>query len=160
MEKKIFSLIIALMTMLLALPTMAQSTSQTPAERLFARYYDHHSPSVRVINLNKEGIKKLFSGTTEEAKYKIIINHTTSATILFFSSPGTELVSKIQQDISGLKNAGYTKDPTEEASYYLVKNDRVVEQIGMEQENGNVMILITKCDIQKNEFEAINNVAE
>lgn len=161
MEKKIFSLLIVLLTMLTALPSMAQDSPQTPGDKLFAQYREQYSQTAQVYNLDKSGIKDLYSSSVEEAqKAEFCINHTQSAAVLVFSNSDENLVSTAKRDLSMLAKQGYTKDPTEEASYYLVINNKVVEQIGLEQENGTAMLLITKCDFPKNEFEKLNKASE
>lgn len=160
MKKKIFSLLIAIMAMLQVLPSLAQNTQQTPADKLFAQYREQYSQTAQVITLDKSGIKDLYSSSIEEAKKaEFFTSHTQSAVVLAFSNPKAELVSTVQRDLNELTKQGYTKDPTEEASYYLVKNGNVVEQIGMEKEDGSVMILLTKCNFPKDEFEDLNSMA-
>ena len=143
MKKKIISLLIAIMAMLQVLPLMAQNIQQTPADKLFAQYREQYSQEAQVLTLDKSGIKDVYN-SEEAKKAEFFINHTQSAVVLVFSNPKAELVSTAQRDLNELTKQGYTKNPAEEASYYLVKGDKIVEQVGLEKEGGSVMIILTQ----------------
>lgn len=157
MKKKIIGLLIAIMAMLQVLPSMAQNIQQTPADKLFAQYREQYSQEAQVFTLDKSGIKDVYN-SEEAKKAEFFINHTQSANVLVFSNPKAELVSTVQRDLNELAKQGYTKNPAEEASCYLVKGDKIVEQVGLEKEGGSVMIILTKCDFPKDEFEDLNSM--